>query len=190
MNMRTHHRCTTAVALLLSVVAGACTKSADTNAGGNTATATMDTASAAGAMSATGDSSTPSGMAGMEGMKGMENMKGMEGMHGMMDSTMGGMSGEMHARMMSMSGDSLKSMLPMHRQMVANMIAKMNGEMRDMKMASTSEWPATVDSLRKDLVRMPELGSAELKAMMPMHMARVMRLGEMHQTMMRAMGGK
>lgn len=120
-------------------------------------------------------------------------MKGMEGMKGMMDSTMGGMSGEMQAHMTSMmsaSGEGMKGMLPMHRQMVANMIAKMNGEMRDMKMASNTEWPATVDSLRKDLVRMPELSSAELTAMMPAHAGRVTRLGEMHQKMMRFMGSK
>ena len=92
--------------------------------------------------------------------------------------------------MMSALGEGMKGMLPMHRQMVANMIAKMNGEMRDMKMASNTEWPATVDSVRKDLVRMPELSSAELTALMPAHMARVTRVGEMHQKMMRSMGGK
>jgi len=66
----------------------------------------------------------------------------------------------------------------------------MNGEMRDMKMASNAEWTATVDSLRKDLVRLPELSNAELTAMMPAHLARVTRLSEMHQKMMRSMGSK
>ena len=51
--------------------------------------------------------------------------------------------------------------------------------------ASNAAWAATVDSLRKDLVRLPELSGAELTAMMPAHMARITRLSEMHQKMMR-----
>ncbi len=127
------------------------------------------------------------------GMAGMAGMKSMDGTPGMKDSTMGGMSREMHAHMTSMmsaSGEGMKGMVPMHRQMVANMIARMNGEMRDMKMASNTEWSATVDSLRKDLVRLPELSNAELTAMMPAHMARVRRLGDMHQQMMRSMSAE
>lgn len=120
-------------------------------------------------------------------------MSGMKGMPGMMDSSMTGMSSEMHTHMMAMTGaaaDSMKRMVPMHRQLVANMIAKMNGEMRDMKMASNTEWSATVDSLRKDLVRLRELGNTELTAMMPAHMARVTRLSEMHQQMMGSIGAR
>lgn len=178
--MRHARRCTTAVVLLITVVAGACTKPGDPSAASDSARtrAAMDSASATGNMPAMGN---------------MSGMKGMEGMTGMMDSTMGGMSNEMHTHMMSMmsaSGDSMKGMLPRHRQMVASMIAKMNGEMRDMKMTSDTEWSATVDSLRKDLVRMPELGNTELTTMMPAHMTRVTRLSEMHQKMMRAMGSK
>lgn len=179
--MRCSLRCTTAVALLLTVGAGACTK-ADDSAVGDSARAATDTSSAARTVPAAGDTG---------GMKGMEGMKGM--MDSTMDSTMGGMSSEMHThmmRMMSASGDGMKGMLPRHRQMVANMIATMNGEMRDMKMASNAAWPATVDSLRKDLVRLPELSGAELTAMMPAHMARITRLSEMHQKMMRSMSRK
>ena len=182
--MRRDRRCTTAVALVITVVAGACSKTADPSARVDSAGALTDSASAAGDVPVLGDT---------DSMKGMGGMKGMAGMEGMKDSTMGGMSSEMHAHMKSMmsaSGEGMKSMLPAHRQMVANMIAKMNGEMRDMKMASNSEWSATVDSLRKDLVRLPELSSAELTALMPTYMARVKRLGEMHQKMMRSMGSK
>lgn len=117
-------------------------------------------------------------------------MQGMTGMTGASDSSMSGMSGEMHAHMLAMTGaaaDSMKRMVPMHRQRVANMIAKMNGEMRDMQMTGNPEWSATVDSLRQDLVRLPELSGPELSTMMPAHHARVTRLSAMHQQMMRAM---
>ena len=175
---------TLAVALLMTVGAGACTKPADRSVGSDSARATVDGAPAAGAMGDTGA---------MKGMRGMQGREGMQGMQGMMDTSMNGMGREMQAHMQSVmgaSGESIKGMLPKHRQMVANMIAKMNGEMRDMKMAGDAEWSATVDSLRKDLVRLPELSSAEVTAMMPAHMARVTRLGAMHQQMMRSMGSK
>ena len=126
----------------------------------------------------------------MPGMKGMEGMDGMSGQRGTMDSSMSGMPVEMRTHVMTMTGataDVVKATLPKHRQLVANMIARMNGEMRDMQMASDAEWSATVDSLRADLIRLPELSGAELTAMMPAHLARVTRLGAMHAKMMGAM---
>ena len=142
----------------------------------------------AGAATATG------GMQGMQGMEGMHGgdsaggmMGGMSGMGGMM----GGMGSEMQAHMQRMAGDvsgeKMQSMLPMHRQMVANMLSRMNGEMRQMNMAADAGWTATVDSLRQDLVRLPEMSGAELKSAMPAHMGRVRRLDEMHQGMMKNM---
>ena len=98
---------------------------------------------------------------------------------------------EMQAHMRSLhgvGGDSLKAMLPMHRQMAANMIAQMNREMRDMNMAAEAGWTGTVDSLRQDLVRMPEMDGTELQSFMAAHEARLERLMEMHQAMMRRMG--
>ena len=111
-------------------------------------------------------------------MPGMEGMSGTEG---------GGMMGEMQAHMRSMQGaggDSLKAMLPMHRQMAANMIAQMNREMSGMNMAADAGWTATVDSLRQDLVRMPEMGGSELQSFMPAHQRRLERLMQMHGSMM------
>ena len=108
-------------------------------------------------------------------------MEGMSGMQG------GGMTEQMQAHMRSMqgaSGDSLKAMLPTHRQMAGNLIAQMNREMRDMNMAADAGWTATVDSLRQDLVRMPEMDAAELLSFMPAHQARLDRLMQMHQAMM------
>ena len=85
------------------------------------------------------------------------------------------------------TADAARVMLPKHRQLVANMIARMNGEMRDMQMASDAEWSTTVDSLRTDLVRLAELSDAELTAMMPAHLAQANRLSTMHGKMLGAM---
>ena len=119
--------------------------------------------------------------AGMSGMDGMAGMGGMVGMMGtaMMDS--------MHAHlggMEKMSGSRMKEMLPMHRQMAANMLSRMNTEMRSMNMPADTGWNATVDSLRQDLIRMPEMGTRELETMMPAHHARMTRLMQMHRDMM------
>ena len=121
---------------------------------------------------------------GMSGMGGMAGMSGMTGMGGMMSTAM---MDSMHAHMGAMekmSGDRMKEMLPMHRQMVANMLSRMNSEMRNMNMPADAQWNATVDSLRQDLVRMPEMGTRELEAMMSAHHARMMRLMQMHRDMM------
>ena len=112
------------------------------------------------------------------------SMPGMAGMNG------GGPAEEMQAHLRSMEGaggDSLKAMLAVHRQMSANTIARMNREMRDMNMSGDAAWNATVDSLRQDLVRMPEMGDDELHTFMPLHVARMNRLMEMHRTMMGSM---
>jgi hypothetical protein len=114
-----------------------------------------------------------------------------EAMLGMGMGDGGGMMDDMGAHlsmMAAMHGDSLMAQLPMHRQMLANMIARMNREMADMDMAADAAWNATVDSLRADLVRMPDMDAAELEAMMPEHRARAMRLIEMHRAMMAEMG--
>jgi Cu(I)/Ag(I) efflux system membrane protein CusA/SilA len=117
--------------------------------------------------------------AGHGGMQPMQGMDGMGGMQAMQD----------HLQAMHAAGpDSLRAMLPEHRQMTANMIARFNREMQGMNMASDAAWTATVDSLRDDLVRMPEMSGAELKAFIPAHGARVSRLMEMHRAMMGGMG--
>ena len=116
----------------------------------------------------------------------MGGMKGMQGMGGMQAQEL---VAQMRTHMQAMhgaSGDSLKAMLPMHRQMAANMLAEMNREMRQMNMVADPAWTATADSLRQDLVRLPEMGAAELQAAMPAHKARLDRLMGMHQAMMDA----
>jgi hypothetical protein len=113
----------------------------------------------------------------------------MTGMPGMMKSRMMD-SMQTHMRMMdTMSADQIKAMLPMHRRMAANMLSQMNAEMQGMTMAGDARWSATVDSIRQDLIRMPEMGAQELKAMMPAHHTRMTRLMQMHRDMMRRMAG-
>lgn len=110
-------------------------------------------------------------------------MPGMQGMGGQMMEQM-----QSHLRMMeTANADSMKAMLPMHRQMVGNMLSEMNRQMRDMKMTADARWTALADSVRQDLVRLPQLGAAELRTFMPEHRGRLVRLMEVHRTMMRGM---
>lgn len=123
---------------------------------------------------ATATTPTRSGMEGMAGMQGMPMAGGMN-------------TDQMRAHMTAMQGaggDSLMRMSQMHRQMAANMIAQFNREMSRMDMPEDPQWRATVDSVRQDLVRMPELTVAEMEQMMPAHHARMVRLMEMHRAMM------
>ena len=111
-------------------------------------------------------------------MKGMGNMAGM-----MSASTMDSM--HVHMQMMdTSSAQHVAAMLSTHRQMAANMLSRMNADMRGMNMSGDAAWNATVDSLRQDLTRMPDLDAAALKSMMPAHHARMMRLMQMHRDMM------
>lgn len=113
----------------------------------------------------------------------MGDMPGMDAMAGMQSGMMDQMASHIQA-MQGADGDSMAAMLPTHRQMVANMIAQMNREMRDMNMTMDAQWSATIDSLRSDLVRMPEMNAPELHLFMPQHQERVRRLMEMHRAMM------
>ena len=124
------------------------------------------------------DSSTAATGGGMAGMEGMDAGQG--------DDT----TEQMRAHMQGMRGargDSLASMLPMHRQMAGNLLAQMNREMGQMNMQADASWTATVDSVRQDLTRMPEMNAAQLQALMPQHEARLNRLMDMHRSMMGGM---
>jgi hypothetical protein len=93
-----------------------------------------------------------------------------------------------HIEMMQrISADSVTAMLPTHRQQLANMIAQMNREMRDMNMPADTAWEAVLDSLRGDLTRMPDMSPNELEELMPEHVAQVTRLMDMHRRMMETM---
>jgi hypothetical protein len=145
---------------------------------GLAACSAADSGNAADSGQASAAQDTAGAMSGMEGMPGMPGTGG----SGMMEQM------QAHLRMMDGAGpDSIQAMLPTHRQMVANMIAQFNKDMRGMNMPSDTAWTATVDSLRQDLTRMPEMSASELQQFMPAHGARVMRLMESHRTMMGSM---
>ena len=170
--------CRSGIALaVLAVVLSACAKK-------ETA---VDTAGAA-MRAGSGDSATAGGVSGMP----MQGMGGMKGMAGGDSSAMGSMSmmADMQKQMdamMKASPEQMKAMLPMHRQMAANMLAQMNTQMRTMNMPANAAWTATIDSVRQDLVRLPEQSAQQLKDAMPAHHARMMRLMQMHGGMMRGM---
>jgi hypothetical protein len=134
-----------------------------------------DTEQQAGGEPDTGQTAADTAMQGMPGMGGMQR-GGMMEMMTQMQSQM--------QMMQAMSADSMHALMPQHRQMAANMLAQMNREMQGMNMAGDTAWNATVDSLRQDLTRMPEMNAQELRAFMPEHRRRVMSLMEMHRTMM------
>lgn len=131
---------------------------------------------AAGDTMAMGATSTPATADTMS-----QSMAGMPGMGG------GSMTEQMQAHMRMMEGamaDSMKAMLPMHRQMLANMISQFDREMRQMNMKSDAAWQATIDSLRQDNLRLPDMSAAQLRSFIQGHSARVMRLMDMHRSMM------
>lgn len=139
--------------------------------------------SSAGAGAAQAPAGGADSAGGMQGMAGMQGMSGMSGMGG------GNMS-EMHSHMTMMekvSPDSLKTMLPAHRQMVGNMLAQAGAEMRKMNMQSDAAFSALSDSLRQDLVRLPDLTGAELSRSFAEHHGRMMRYMKAHEEMMKNM---
>ena len=112
---------------------------------------------------------------------------GMAGMQGMMSSAVtDSMQAEMR-RMAGVSPDQVATMLPVHRQMVGNMLAQMTNDMRSMNMPADAAWTALTDSVRQDLIHLPEMSQTELKQAIPAHHARVSRLIQMHKDMMAKM---
>lgn len=168
---------TTAV-LLLAACAGE--KGGATDTTGEPSNPTGSTTGVGTAQAPAGGTDTTGGMQGMAGMQGMSGMSGMGG---------GNMS-EMHAHMTMMdkvSPDSLKAMLPAHRQMVGNMLSQAGAEMRKMNMQSDAAFKAIGDSLRQDLVRLPELSGPELSSYFAEHHKRLMRYMQAHEKMMKNM---
>ena len=91
-------------------------------------------------------------------------------------------------RMETAEAAGMAAMLPAHRQRVANMLSRMNGDMRNMKMSADARWTARADSVRQDLVRMPEMTPQQLKSVAAAHAGRVAGLIRLHRQMMGAMG--
>lgn len=118
------------------------------------------------------------------GMAGMHGAHGMHGMHGM---TSAAMLDSMQAHMRRaghMSAEQMTAMIPMHRQMVGDMLSQMVSESRAMNLPPNAAWNTLADSVREDLVRLPQMNKNEVKQAMPADCARVTRLIRMHQAMM------
>lgn len=180
--MNTMFRLVAPVAIVATSLLGACQSKERSDTGASAETSTPS-AAAAGSLEGPRQADTTQSTGGMQGMSGMKGgqMAGMMGM-GMMDSM------QTHMRMMEgVSADQMKGMLPAHRQMVANMLSQLDRDMQKMNMKPDAKWTALTDSVRQDLVRMPEMGGSELRTFMPEHHARVMRLMEMHRSMMGGM---
>lgn len=183
--MKTTSRLATSFVLAGVAVLGACRSKDNTGkaASGDSAAVANSPAGSLEGPTRADSARTASGMQGMNGMQGMKGgqMAGTMGA-GMMDSM------QTHLRMMEgTSAGQMKAMLPAHRQMVANMLSRMNGDMRKMNMKPDAKWTALMDSVRQDLVRMPEMSAAEMRTSMPAHSARMMRLMQMHRSMMGGM---
>ena len=131
-----------------------------------------DASRAAGDTAARTDSAGGAVMPGMGGMGGMMGAAMMDSMHA-------------HMRMMdTMRIDQMRAMMPMHRQMATNMLSRMDEDMRSRNVTATPAWTATVDSLRQDLARMPQMSGPELRTLMTAHHARMTRLMQMHRDVM------
>jgi hypothetical protein len=141
---------------------------------------------------ASSDSAANAAAGSLEGPTRKDTAGAMAGMPDMSGGQMGNMMGAATMDSMqthlttidSVSADRMKAMLPMHRQMVANMLSRMNSEMRQMNMSADAGWTATIDSVRQDLINMPEMSGSQLKTVMPAHGARVLRLLNEHRAMM------
>lgn len=113
--------------------------------------------------------------------------RGAAGMQGMMDPAMTDSMQAEIKRMAAMTPDQMAAMLPAHRQMVGNMLSQMSSDMRSMNMPADAAWMSLTDSVRQDLIRLPEMSKAELAQAIPAHQGRVTRLMQMHKNMMAKM---
>ena len=155
------------------------------NAPSRTALALIAAATVTACRSSDDDASRAGDSAGrMDSAGGTAVMPGMPGMGGMMGAAMMD-SMHAHMRMMdTMTTDQMRAMMPMHRQMATNMLSRMDEDMRSRNVTAAPAWTATLDSLRQDLARLPEMSGPELRPMMTAHHARMTRLMQMHRDTM------
>lgn len=114
----------------------------------------------------------------------MDSMPGMAGMHGS-DTALTAMMAHMQAVMDTASAATIKAMMPEHRRMADSMLASMGDDVRRMNMTAGAEWTALADSIRQDMSAMTGMNDAELPAYARAHHSRMMRLMQMHRSMMR-----
>ncbi len=111
----------------------------------------------------------------------------MRGMSGMGDSGMTSMMKAHTDSMMRMSPDQMSGMMATHERMMSQMMDRMGGEMRQMKVSETPEWSALTDSVKQDLAELPSLKGQGLSARVRAHGDLVRRLITAHEGMMKGM---
>jgi hypothetical protein len=111
----------------------------------------------------------------MQGMSGMGSSGMMPMMQAHMDS------------MMRMNPEQMSRTMASHERMMSQMMDRMGGEMRQMKMTESREWSALSDSVKQDLAELPSLKGQALSTRMRAHARRVQRLITAHEGMMKGM---
>jgi hypothetical protein len=81
--------------------------------------------------------------------------------------------------------DSLEIVVAKHRAMAAALLSEMNREMAAMQMQGDARWSAIADSVRQDLILLPETKAAALRALVDAHKTRMLRMMQMHEEMMK-----
>jgi hypothetical protein len=89
--------------------------------------------------------------------------------------------------MANMSPEQMTRVMARHERMMSQMMDRMGGEMRQMRMTEDPAWSALADSVRQDLAEVPSLNGKALSNRMQGHAARVRRLIGMHKKMMLGM---
>jgi hypothetical protein len=107
----------------------------------------------------------------------MNPMAGQSGMMSMMPAHLDSM--------MRMTPEQMSRSMVGHERMMSEMMDRMRGEMRQMKMPETPEWSALTDSIKQDLAQLPSLGGEALSRKMRAHAARTRRLLQLHKEMMK-----
>jgi hypothetical protein len=67
--------------------------------------------------------------------------------------------------------------------MADSMLAQMSKEISDMKMPADARWSALMDSVRREMPRMPAMSASDMAKAMPAHHGRMTRLMDMYQEM-------
>lgn len=84
-----------------------------------------------------------------------------------------------------LDADSLAKIVQDHRSKAAALLSEMNREMASMQMQGDAAWSTMADSVRRDLITLPETNRAGLKTLMAAHRGRMLRLMQMHADMMK-----
>ncbi len=107
----------------------------------------------------------------------------MQDMQGMNMSTSAAMMNNVQSHMQMMEGahgDSLTNMMRTYRPMADSLLTQFNHDMQQMNIASDVQWTALSDSVRQDLMQMPQMSTAAWQQ----HTGRMRSLMQMHGQMM------